>query len=100
MTRDAYLRRTYGITEDDFNKMLERQGGACAICGKRQRYQNLAVDHDHVTGLVRGLLCKRCNEGLGRFEYDDEVMYRLLQYVGDIRLARIIFAATKASEDA
>ncbi len=60
--------KKFGLTGADFNRMLAEQGGVCAICrnvcktGKR-----LAVDHDHATGRVRGLLCANCNTGLGKF---------------------------------
>lgn len=55
----------YGITPDDFKKLLAKQKGKCAICKKRK--QTLHVDHNHKTGKVRGLLCGNCNRGLGLF---------------------------------
>lgn len=72
--RDKELRKTYGITIDDYNKMLEDQKGVCAICGQPEsridkrvdRVSNLAVDHCHNTGKVRGLLCHACNAMLGQ----------------------------------
>lgn len=66
-SRNERLQRQYAITEETYNKIFERQGGRCAICGCQQHYQRLAVDHDHKTGMVRGLLCVQCNRGLGRF---------------------------------
>lgn len=54
-----------GITEDDYNKMFDEQMGLCAICHKPEIDIKLAVDHCHETGKVRGLLCKRCNMGIG-----------------------------------
>lgn len=68
--RDYYLRYKYGITLADQQAMLARQGGGCCICGRRLTPDTLAVDHDHDTGEVRGLLCKLCNSGLGAFEAD------------------------------
>lgn len=62
------LKHKFGMTLDAYNELLELQGGTCAIChqgcpsGKR-----LAVDHDHETGKIRGLLCLKCNVGLGSF---------------------------------
>jgi hypothetical protein len=56
------LERDYGITIDDFNRMLGEQGGRCAIC---RRDGQLVVDHDHGSGVVRGLLCAWCNRALG-----------------------------------
>lgn len=61
--RDKYLRRTYGITEAQYNAILKYQGGVCAICDKPPKEgRNLQVDHDHKSGLVRGLLCWYCNK--------------------------------------
>lgn len=69
----AYQRRfslaTYGLTEEEYDAMLHAQGAACAMCGKACRTgRQLAVDHDHLTGRVRGLLCMACNQALGVFE--------------------------------
>lgn len=58
------LEDTYGITADDYADLLKRQGGRCAICRAVPRTNRLATDHDHRTGEVRGLLCKRCNHDL------------------------------------
>lgn len=58
--------KRFGETYDtDYDTLLARQGGVCAICGGIDRDRKLAVDHDHQTGLVRGLLCLRCNTGVG-----------------------------------
>jgi len=68
------LRRMYGITVADYDAMLARQGGGCAICGsknprsrgyKRNTEAAFCVDHDHATGRVRGLLCTGCNRAVG-----------------------------------
>jgi NMD protein affecting ribosome stability and mRNA decay len=66
-SRDDRLQRQYSITEETYNAILKKQDGRCAICKCHQHYQRLAVDHDHKTGMVRGLLCVHCNRGLGRF---------------------------------
>lgn len=64
--RDQYLRWYYGITLEEYEKMLVYQDGVCAICGGPPcGSQRLFVDHDHETGVVRGLLCGRCNSMLG-----------------------------------
>lgn len=70
---DSHLRRTYGITAAEYEAILEKQGGVCAICSQecnRSTSERFCVDHDHETGLVRGLLCFKCNVGLGRFDDD------------------------------
>ena len=62
----------YGITLEDYNAMLVRQGGVCEIC-KKQRPETLCIDHCHSTGKVRGLLCRNCNSALGFYEDDPRV---------------------------
>ena len=66
-SRDERLQRQYSITEELYEAIAKKQNNQCAICRCRQQYQRLAVDHDHKTGMVRGLLCTNCNRGLGRF---------------------------------
>lgn len=62
------LQTQYGLSLDEYASMLQRQDGKCAICfGPPISPRPLAVDHDHATGKVRGLLCDRCNHGLGHF---------------------------------
>lgn len=68
--RNAYLRRKYGLSHWDIERMFEEQGKRCAICGcdltyavKREKH----VDHDHNSGAVRGILCRKCNTGVGMF---------------------------------
>jgi hypothetical protein len=63
-TRNYHLKRRYGITEDDFERMLAQQGGLWAICRK---VPGTFVDHCHRSGQVRGVLCFNCNNGLGHF---------------------------------
>ena len=76
----AKLKKLYGITVEDYYKMLSRQGGVCAICKsktpsnrvyKYTKQENFFVDHCHKTGKVRGLLCQKCNTGIGLF--NDEI---------------------------
>ena len=78
--RDARLKK-FGITESEYEEMLSSQGGKCAICGggPDTRWKMLAVDHDHTTGKVRGLLCMVCNTTLGRVESRFDNM---MQYLG------------------
>lgn len=70
--RRAYqLKKNYGITVEQYDEMLVRQGGGCAICGSTEsgdiRRPVLHIDHCHETGVIRGLLCMACNNGLGLF---------------------------------
>lgn len=64
--RDYMLRYTYGITQEQYEDMLASQGGGCFICGKtpEEEGRNLAVDHDHKTGEIFGILCAGCNKVL------------------------------------
>jgi len=63
--------RKYGLAPGEFEKMWKKQKGRCACCGKRAK--RLIVDHDHQTNEVRGLLCYRCNMGLGHYERDRDL---------------------------
>lgn len=64
LARAGNLRRKYGLTPDQYDALSRHQGGACAICGRvpKPGQVRLNVDHDHKTGLVRGLLCGNCNQ--------------------------------------
>lgn len=74
--------KTYGITLQEYETLLEAQGGVCAICGKEcVTFENLAVDHDHATGAVRGLLCNNCNHGIGKFKDDPALLKAAADYV-------------------
>jgi len=66
--RNGDLRRRYGITNVEYARLLAVQGACCGICWKQHYTEGLVVDHDHKTGKVRGLLCPRCNYGLGKFQ--------------------------------
>lgn len=68
INRASYMKATYGITVDEYDEMLADQGGVCAICGEAPTTKRLAVDHDHETGELRGLLCVPCNAALGVLE--------------------------------
>jgi hypothetical protein len=64
MKRNSHLKRKYGITLEQYDDLVKKQGGKCAIC--RERVPEV-VDHDHETKEIRGLLCHPCNKGLGMF---------------------------------
>lgn len=84
--RDYHLRKKYGISLDDYNRMHEAQNGLCAICGEPEKVYRgsrpeLAVDHCHETGRVRGLLCNACNRGIGNLRDDVGLLRRALAYL-------------------
>ncbi|MFN8036229.1 MAG: endonuclease domain-containing protein [Acidimicrobiia bacterium] len=66
---------------EDFDRLLENQRGACAICHASPDDIQFHVDHDHETGEVRGLLCMRCNNALGLFRESTDVIDRAADYV-------------------
>ena len=78
--RKDNLKYRYGITEEQYDQMLEKQNHTCAICNEKPK-GNLAVDHCHTTGKVRGLLCANCNKGLGMFKEDENRMKKAMQYL-------------------
>ena len=73
-TRKCKLKRLYGLTPNDYNKIFESQSGVCLICGnvetrtRKGRPTQLVIDHCHISGKVRGLLCSICNSRLGWYE--------------------------------
>lgn len=100
-TRTSWLRRlrVLGITEDDYLRLMEIQGGCCAICRTDEpwsRSSTWAVDHDHDTGAVRGLLCSRCNRGLGHFKDDITRLRAAIAYLEEPPYNQIT-AATPSS---
>ena len=80
---DKKLKYSYGINLDEYNDIFKKQGGICVICRRPQSAveRKFAVDHDHVTGKVRGLLCSRCNLGLGKFMDDINLLYSAIDYL-------------------
>lgn len=75
------LKSKFNMTPDDYFEMLGSQHGVCAICYKSDGNRRLAVDHDHSSGEIRGLLCRNCNVGLGHFKDDTEIMTRAILYI-------------------
>ena len=87
--KDHDLKRHFGITISHYTTMQTNQKGLCAICGKTDDTidnrsglpRNLAVDHCHITKLVRGLLCRGCNQGLGNFKDDADLLQKAINYL-------------------
>ena len=84
-TRNSYLKRFFGISLDDYNELLEKQNGVCAICGGKSGKRSFSVDHDHTNGKVRGLLCRGCNVGIGNLNDDPELLEKAIQYIKNFR---------------
>lgn len=84
--RGDYLEKTYGLTLEQYDQILNRQAGACAICkgpprGQGSKLGHFDVDHDHTTGRVRGLLCNPCNQALGLLNDRKDVLVSAVQYL-------------------
>ena len=81
--RKNSLRRLYGITLEEYDKMLSDQEYRCAICDKHQDEfkKKLHVDHCHTTGKIRGLLCQKCNQGLGLFGDNKNLLIKASEYL-------------------
>ena len=92
-------KRLYGIDDETYTRMLIAQDHRCAICGEEETIKSngkdvdsLSIDHDHTTGTVRGLLCHRCNRGLGYFHDNPLVLEAAARYVRK-------YAAANVTED-
>lgn len=82
--KNSELKRSFGITLDTYNTMLENQNGVCAICKRKDTsFDSLAVDHDHDTGQVRGLLCHLCNRALGLFKDNKANLEQAVRYLNN-----------------
>jgi hypothetical protein len=73
--------RAYGITEQDYDRMLDEQAGGCYICGGKPERRALDIDHDHETGKVRGLLCSNHNRAIGLLGDDPEMLLAAHAYL-------------------
>ena len=84
------LWRSKGIemTHERYEELRTVQGGACALCGKKEGNGRLQVDHDHKSGRVRGLLCPSCNRALGAFGESQALIQRAIDYLLRARLKR------------
>src|SRR5579864_1096986 len=87
--RWSNIKNRYGLTADEYDELLRQQGGACAICQNQEnarrkacgRSYRLAVDHDHASGVIRGLLCANCNHMIGKAKDSVDVLNRAIAYL-------------------
>ena len=94
-TKGYQLKYKFGITMEEYQLLLESQGGTCALCNglnniRRKGTHNgepitmaLSVDHNHKTGKVRGLLCNGCNTSLGKFKDNPILLEKAIKYLRD-----------------
>lgn len=82
-SRNNDLKRQFGITLEDYNRMFAEQNGSCKICGIHQSLLKVAlhVDHDHQTKMVRGLLCKKCNSAIGFGSESIDIFKKIIAYL-------------------
>ncbi len=80
-SRKSNLKLNYGVSIEDYEKMFQSQLGKCAICGNPSGKRHFDVDHNHSTGRVRGLLCLRCNIGLGAFKENETSLMCAISYL-------------------
>lgn len=84
--RKRGLKKLFNLTIEDYDRMFKNQNGKCKICKRHQDEfkQRLSVDHNHLTGKVRGLLCSKCNIALGTIE-NTKFYLKLLQYLEEYK---------------
>jgi hypothetical protein len=85
---DTRLQREFGITLAEYNQMLVQQNGGCAICNRLPGKRRVAVDHDHETGIVRGLLCTQCNQMLGLTRDSVTTLQSAIEYLSKRRTSQ------------
>jgi hypothetical protein len=78
--RWARIRKQYSLSEDEVNAMLKKQNSCCLICNA-DIYKNYHIDHCHKRGIVRGLLCSKCNQAIGLFQEDANRMKIAIDYL-------------------
>lgn len=82
--KDYWFKKRYGISLEEYDRILEEQNGVCAICAcleSDNKKDLLSVDHDHETGQIRGLLCSNCNRGLGSFKDSLDLLDKAVDYL-------------------
>jgi len=85
--RNYEFKRKFGITIDDYVIMFKQQNGVCAICKQKETFtmkgitHSLAVDHNHITGKIRGLLCRSCNQALGHLKDNLDSLRQAIKYL-------------------
>lgn len=90
IAKRSHLKKKYGITQEQYDKILFKQGGVCAICGvgdelrvskNGRAMNNLVVDHCHKKGHIRGIICRECNTGLGHFSDSPVKLNNAIKYL-------------------
>lgn len=88
VNRKSKLKAKYGISVDEYDKMYDEQNGMCYLCGNSHPRRALNVDHCHTTGVVRKLLCDKCNMALGLINDSTELLEKMKGYLDAYSLIR------------
>lgn len=78
LTKKSYLKIKFGITPEEYSILKEKSGGVCAICNQNKE---LCLDHDHITGKIRSMLCSHCNMAVGLFEENPQYLLNAVDYL-------------------
>ncbi len=99
--RKSRLKHKYNISELDYLNLVAKQNGVCKICSKMPSspYPRLYIDHDHLSGKIRGLLCHTCNSGLGMFKDSKDLLLKSIQYLDQAALASELESASNLGTD-
>ena len=94
--RDNSLMAKYGINTEQFEAIASSQNNVCSICGRKEvarhkggRLQRLSVDHCHDSGIVRGLLCRKCNTAIAAFDDDIDVLASAISYLRNSKVRKV-----------
>ncbi len=86
--KNYYMKKRYGISVKQYQKLFNFQRGVCAICGGKETRKNkhtkickLSIDHDHETNKIRGLLCSKCNSVLGLVNDNPKILIKAIEYL-------------------
>lgn len=80
--REYVIKKKFGISQKEYNKLLKEQNNVCVLCGRSEELdRNFAIDHCHNSGKIRGLLCFKCNTGLGSFGDSIELLLKAVEYL-------------------
>jgi hypothetical protein len=99
VNHERTVMKTYGLKLGGYGQLYQAQGGVCAICRRATgQTKRLAVDHDHETGLVRGLLCGPCNKLVGYFRNSPEAFRRAAEYLEHAQERNYYVESTKQAD--
>ena len=97
ITQKRALAYKHGITVKQYDDMYSEQNGVCAICGKEETtkfkgitVQRLSVDHCHKTGIIRGLLCRKCNTAIAIFDDDIDIFASAISYLINSKIRKAV----------